>query len=147
MISISGISGEITKFDVSDATLWEIATKVKRELGIPKGEQKYYRGCELLSKSMRIQGPVEITMIRSPVNCGGCGRARKSGEYRLCGKCLDVCYCDEICQRQNWNCHKMTCMGKKIRELDHEHKYKKVYPNGQRDNNEYDLVCDCGHVV
>jgi len=77
MIRISGISGEIMQFDVGGLTVWEIATKVKRDFGIPRREQKYYHGYTPLSMSMYIQGPVELTMVRSPVICGGCGRTEQ----------------------------------------------------------------------
>ena len=91
---------------------------------------------------MQIQGEMTLTLVRCPVTCSGCGRTQKKHKYKVCGGCLDVCYCSEGCQKGHWNCHKQKCMGKK-----HEHKYKKVYPNGMRDNNEYDLVCECGHVA
>jgi len=139
MIHISGISGEITRFDVSDITLWEIATMVRHKFGIPRCEQNYYRGDEPLSKSMKIQGEIQLTMIRCRVTCAGCGKSQKKRKYKLCGGCMDVCYCSTSCQRGHWKCHKKKC-------VKHEHKYVKVFPNGPRDNNEYDLVCECGSV-
>ena len=142
MIRISGISGEIAKFDLSDVTLWEIATMVRRKFGIPRCEQQYYRECEQVAKVMQIQGGMELTMVRCPVTCSGCGKAQRKRKYKVCGGCMDACYCSEVCQKGHWNCHKKKCVGKM-----HEHKYKKVYPNGPRDNNEYDLVCECGRIA
>ena len=147
MIRISGISSEIMEVDVGGLTVWEIATKVKRNFGIPRREQKYYRGYTALSMSIYIQGPVELTMVRSPAICGGCGRTEKNRRYKMCSNCLDTCYCSHVCQTGHWGCHKMKCRGKKKQKVNHEHKYVKVFPNGPRDNNEYDLVCECGSVL
>ena len=149
MIRISGISGEIMQTNDYEGTLWEIAKKVKREYDIPTGEQKYYHGYEFLSKSMTIKGPMDLTMVRSNVVCGGCGRTQKKRKYKVCSHCFDTCYCSASCQKTHWNCHKQICTRKTKATVDvtHEHRYKRVYPHGPRDNNEYDLVCECGHVA
>ena len=139
MIRIFGISGEIARFDASDVTLWEMSAMVKCKLGIPRSEQKYYRENEPLMKSMKIQGSVDLTMVRCEVNCAACGKYQKKRKYQVCGECMDASYCSERCQKEDWTLHKKSC-------IKHEHKYKKTFPNGMRDNTEYDLVCECGSV-
>ena len=44
MIRVSGPSGEMAKFNKSTMKLLDIATKVKKDFGIPRGEQMYYQG-------------------------------------------------------------------------------------------------------
>ena len=140
MIRISGISGELIRFDANDVTLFEIATMVRRNLGIPQSEQKYYHGDKLLPKATKIQASVDLTMLRCQVSCEVCGDYQTKRKYQSCAKCSDIFYCSDSCQREDWQTHKKKC-------IKHEHKYNKVFPNGMRDNHEYDLVCDCGHVL
>ena len=127
--------------------LWDVAKKVKRDFGIPRGEQIYYQGNDQMSKSTQVQGAIDITMVRVQVSCSGCGK--KQRKYRVCGHCLDAHYCDETCQRGHWKCHKKMCRAvQEEQSVEHEHDYKKVFPNGPRDNNEFDLVCNiCGHIA
>jgi hypothetical protein len=98
MIRVLGLSGEIARYDLGEMRLWDIATKVKREKGISRGDQVYFNGTTKLSKSTRL-GQMDITMVCMPVACGGCGRPRGKRKYRICGKCRDEYYCDEACQR------------------------------------------------
>ena len=149
MIRIIGLSGTMASFSGA-MQLWDIATKVKHELGIPRGEQLYYHGYKKLSKSMLIQGPIDLTMVRVRVKCAaGCGKNQRKRKYQACGSCRDVYYCNESCQSEHWKCHKKTCQAvQKEQRVEHEHDYKKVFPIGPRDNNQFDLVCNvCGHVA
>ena len=145
MIRICGLSGLMASFDESEMPLWDIATKVKQKFGIPRGEQQHYHGYTKLSKSILVQGPIEITMVRVRVKCAGCGGKQRKRKYQAC-RCHDAYYCSSACQRQHWKYHKLECKASKARtNEDCEHDYKKVYPSGPRDNNEYDLVCKkCG---
>jgi len=145
------ITSEIAKIEVREPTkLWDIASKVKRERNIPRGEQTYYYKGNKVSKSTMIKGPMEFTLVRSQLVCGACGNAQMSEKFKACGNCLDVYYCTEICQKHDWKCHKAECqktIKKRTAETTHEHQYKKRCVSGPRDNNEYDYVCDCGHIA
>ena len=137
MICISGLSDTMTSFDESEMQVWDIATKVKHEFGIPRGEQSYYHGYKNLSKSMLVQSPIELTMLRIRVKCAGCGKTQRKRKYQVC-RCRDAYYCSSACQYQHWKYHKSDCKASKTQKVeDCEHEYKKVFPSGLRDNNEY----------
>ena len=145
MIRVCGPSGEMARFDGREMQLWDIATKVKKEFGIPRGEQIYYHRNDQLSKSMPVQGPIEITMVRVRVKCAGCGRNQRKRKYQAC-RCRDAHYCGSGCQCEHWKYHKSDCKALQTQKTeavqqDCEHDYTKVFPSGPRDNNEYDLVC------
>ena len=108
MIRICGLSGLMASFDESEMPLWDIATKVKQEIGIPRGEQQYYHGYTKLSKAILVQGPIEITMVCVRVKCAGCGRKQRKRKYKSCC-CLDVHYCGSECQQKQWKSHKLEC--------------------------------------
>ena len=154
MIRISGLSGEMASFNITKAMqLWDVATKVKKEFGIPRGEQVYYQGYEKMSKAMFLKGPIDVTMMRVRVKCTGCGRKQQKRKYQACGRCRDAHYCCSECQRQHWKYHKADCKASKTQkdeavQNECEHDYTKSFPSGARDNNEYDLVCKkCGHTA
>ena len=145
MIRINGLAGEMMVIDTETIALWDIAKQIKEDFGIPVSEQIYYNGTSQISKSSHIEGPAALTMVRVGVECFHCGR--KLEKHPLCAQCLDANYCDETCQKKDWKTHRDVCKRMK-KETDHECNYIKVFPNGMRDNNEYDLKCTiCGKIV
>ena len=64
--------------------------------------------------------PVELaeTIVNGSV-CGSCHSSKP--DILLCSNCLVIAYCDEVCQRSNWESHKMMCKrlknGKKAARL------------------------------
>ena len=145
MIHINGLSGAMMAIDAETIALWDIAKRVKEDFGIPISEQIYYNGTAQISKATQIDGPTALTMIRVQVECYQCGR--KLEKHPLCAQCLDASHCDEQCQREDWETHRKVCKRMK-KEPDHKHNYIKVFPNGMRDNNEFDLECTiCGKMI
>ena len=150
MIRVFHNSIEVGRFDGS-TMLWDVATVIKRTLGIPVGEQTYYDMAthNAISKSTVLRGALEVTMKRSTVTCGGCCREQTTTKYKICSGCRDVLYCGESCQAEPWKIHKLTCKDGGTRKrksytnapLCQVHKSRKFFPEGPRDNNEYDLVC------
>ena len=149
MIRVYDTSGNLLSSDTQDALLWDVTSKIKRSHGIPRGEQTYVIGEETLSKSSTLTGPMEITLVQARIRCSGCGKAQQKRKYQTCGNCRDAYYCNKSCQSEHWKCHKKMCRAaQKEERVEHEHDYKRVFPNGPRDNNEFDLVCNvCGHVA
>ena len=152
MIRVFHSSTVIASFD-GDILLWDAAAQIKSTHGIPKGEQTYYdEAHNAISKSMVLCGAMDVTMRRSTVTCGGCGQEQTTTKYKICSGCRDVLYCGEGYQHEHWKIHKLTCKhGTRKRNSDEPlcqvHKYRKVFPEGLRDNNEFDLVCSvCGYI-
>ena len=147
MIRINGLSCEMMMIDIETVALWDIAKQVKEDFGTPVSEQIYYNGTSQISKSSQIEAQAVLTMVRVQVECYNCGR--KLDKHPLCAQCLDANYCDETCQREDWKTHRKVCKRMKKEEPDdHEHNYIKVFPNGMRDNNEFDLKCTiCGKII
>ena len=145
------ISGEIATFMAKEPIkLWDLASKVKRELNISRGEQIYYNEGNKVSKSTMIKGPMELTLVHTRLVCGGCGNAQMEEKFKVCGDCLDVYYCTESCHVRDWKRHRAECLKetkKRKAEKTHQHQYKKRFPSGPRDNNEHDFVCECGHIA
>jgi len=57
--------------------------------------------------------PVVLRVLGSnPLNCNTCGRGtegRNPIPLKRCGKCKEVGYCSEECQRSDWDAHKREC--------------------------------------
>lgn len=47
---------------------------------------------------------MEKKLLRTCENCSCVGIG-----YKRCGKCLNVLYCSELCQRDHWKSHKEQC--------------------------------------
>ena len=152
MIRVYDMSGHLLCSDTCPVKLWDMATNIKRKFGFSRGEQTFVNGDEILSKSTTLTNAMEITLVRSDVvKCSGCGKIQRKRKLKCCGICLDAYYCNESCQKGHWKCRQNTCASgvkNKPEDVDHEHDYQKIFPNGPRDNNEFDLICKiCGHIA
>ena len=109
MIRVVRPSGEILALDGEGlATVLDVAMAVKSALGIPRGQQHFLLNDEVLPMLSELPHlDVLLTLVRVPVVCRCCGRrSRRRRKHRACAGCLDAHYCDDICQRGDWNRHR-----------------------------------------
>jgi len=123
-------------------TLWQASKQVKKETGIRRGEQHYYKDGVRVPMRTYISEPTDMMLIACRIECAGCGQMEGKVKYLLCSGCLDVHYCGDECQKKHWKDHKSSCV------VNCRHNYEKKFPDCLRDNGEYDFVCkNCGHVM
>ncbi|OAX43707.1 hypothetical protein K503DRAFT_847041 [Rhizopogon vinicolor AM-OR11-026] len=56
-----------------------------------------------------VKTPAPVVRDTSVQVCATCGRGSGSGSLLVCGRCKDVRYCSESCQRKDWKEHKKRC--------------------------------------
>ena len=123
-IRIVGVGGELVSFAPEAATEWtlifDVATAIKRVLGIRRGQQRLCldaKPLSLLSPLPACGGnELVLTLVRSPAVCDGCRRRKRGREKRVCSGCRSVRYCSEACQRIHWPCHRPEC--RRARKVD-----------------------------
>ncbi len=116
-IRIVGVGGELVSFGPGDTMYWtlifDVATAIKRVLGIRRGQQRLCLEDEaltLLSPLPACGGnELVLTLVRSPAVCDGCRRRRRGREKRVCCRCQSARYCSEECQRNHWLIHRPEC--------------------------------------
>ena len=112
MIRVVRPSGETLALDRDGlATVLDVAIAVKSELGIPRGQQRYLLDDEVLPMLSDLpHHELLLTLVRVRTACRLCGRrGRRRKKQRACGGCFDAHYCDEVCQRGDWNRHRSEC--------------------------------------
>ena len=116
-IRIVGVGGDLVSFGPEDTMYWtlilDVATAIKRVLGIRRGRQRLCLDAEpltLLSPlPVYVTDELILTLVRCPVTCDGCRRRRCGREKRVCRRCRAARYCSEVCQRNDWPCHRKEC--------------------------------------
>ena len=116
-IRIVGVGGELVSFAPEDATEWtliyDVATAIKRVLGIRRGQQRLCLDANPLSLLSPLPAcggnELVLTLVRSPAVCDGCRRRRRGREKRVCCRCQSARYCSEECQRNHWLIHRPEC--------------------------------------
>eukprot|EP00057_Strongylocentrotus_purpuratus_P014458 XP_011668932.1 PREDICTED: ubiquitin carboxyl-terminal hydrolase 19 [Strongylocentrotus purpuratus] len=71
---------------------------------------------EVLSPAMAGESVVELSVIQrmlmppALLHCSHCKKSCEKGRsLKRCTKCYRVAYCDQACQKSNWNTHRPTC--------------------------------------
>ncbi|XP_064631976.1 ubiquitin carboxyl-terminal hydrolase 19-like [Lineus longissimus] len=72
---------------------------------------------EVLSEELAGEPVYEIAVIQRtvlpnqmPTKCSYCKRLTPENQsLKRCMKCLKVAYCDQLCQKQHWESHRMNC--------------------------------------
>ena len=118
VVRIVGISGELCSFRLEEVEeprlLWNVATDIKRLLGIRRGGQRIF----LEDEELCFQDPlpqcdgneIVLTLVRTTIRCDCCNRKEKKRRYKLCSNCMMARYCNLICQEIHWRSqHKLTC--------------------------------------
>ncbi len=96
-------------------TVFDVATAVKRRLGIRRGEQRFASNGEALAMLSELPTSVDdLVLTLEDSACGDCGRTPRRGErkLRVCSSCWDARYCDEMCQARDWKHHRSECGGR-----------------------------------
>ena len=114
-VRVSMLSGYVASVDVaSECTAWDLKRQLKTVLSVSKREMTLLVGgrvlgiCETLASAFGpADGPVDVTLVRTPATCSRCGTQRR---VRYCQRCRAT-YCSVACQRADWRSHRRACMG------------------------------------
>ena len=92
------------------AVALDVCNAIKKQFGIPRGEQRLALGTETLRPMARLpHGELFLVLTRAPIFCQGCGFKQADKKLRVCSGCYNARYCDEACQRKDWVRHKPDC--------------------------------------
>ena len=117
-IRVVGLSGhDDMVFHISGALLaWDLASMIKKQTGIPRGEQALFLDNQRLSMLDQLQPreglDMEVTFLRTQSLCAACGLSpeRKGvNKFQMCSGCKDCRYCSSVCQQAHWKLHRKAC--------------------------------------
>jgi hypothetical protein len=80
---------------------------VRRGQAAPRLSSKCGTAVEIAQSEGRQDTSMLVLAKWLAKQCGHCGRWGR----RLCPRCRDTYYCDEVCQTINWPKHKTDCLG------------------------------------
>ena len=119
-IRVVGLAGQddmAFQIDGGALLVWELASMVKEQTGIPRGEQALFLDNQQLSMQNQLQ-PREgldymvVALLRTQSLCAACGLSpEKKGvkKFQMCSGCKDSRYCSSVCQKAHWKLHRTAC--------------------------------------
>jgi hypothetical protein len=71
----------------------------------------FYRSCteEQQSKDPHFVLDTDTEPLFDYLRCFYCQQSKHVSEMKRCAACLNVCYCDQKCQKSHWKIHKKKC--------------------------------------
>ena len=102
------------EFELQDLTCWRIMRRIKITMGIPMKDQKIMLNEKLLRPKDRLPDDVDIDILLMQVvpYCMGCEKEVQDRQMYFCSRCLQVLYCNTICQKKHWAQHRQICKKK-----------------------------------
>ena len=116
-IRVVGLAGQddmAFQIDGGALLVWELASMVKEQTGIPRGEQALFLDNQQLSMQNQLQPRegLEVTFLRTQSLCAACRLSpERKGvkKFQMCSGCKDCRYCSRACQQAHWKLHRKAC--------------------------------------